>query len=64
MYRVKVNQGKGGMYRWMVYNAADNTFVGMSSIKGFEAEYEAVGEAQRLFGGRFPIFSTNNVEVA
>lgn len=63
MYKVSIRQGKGGKFRWMVFNADDGTFVGMSAIKGFEHEYEAVGEAQRLFGGKFPIFSVNDVQI-
>ena len=49
MLRIRIKQGKGGQWRWHLYDAEDK-HAGMSTIRGFFSYNDAVWAAKKHFG--------------
>ena len=48
MLQIRIKQGKGGQFRWLLYE--DGVFAGMSHIQGYDSRSLAEQAAKRHFG--------------
>ena len=48
MLQIRIKQGKGGQFRWLLYE--DDVFAGMSHIQGYASRSLAELAAKRHFG--------------
>ena len=49
MLQIRIKQGKGGQFRWLLYE--DGVFAGMSHIQGYASRSLAEQAAQTAFRG-------------